>query len=111
MFEHHLLPFLIIVMLSFFGNCMQFRYGVVKLIIKSFAVYTFLPMFVASLDYGNTTQSLQFRAGENCVDIETLEDSRFEEREQFYTYLAIATTTGAKILHSCHRIDIEDNEG
>lgn len=80
-------------------------------IIRSFAVYTSLPLFVASLDYGNTTQSLQFRAGENCVDIETLEDSRVEERERFYTYLAIATTTGAKILHSCHQIDIGDNEG
>ena len=82
-----------------------------NLTIKSFAVYTSLSMFAALLDYDNTTQALLFRAGENCVDIEILEDTRVEMTEWFYTYLAIATTTGAKILHSCHYIQITDNEG
>jgi len=65
----------------------------------------------AFLDYNNTNQSVLFRAGENCVDINTLEDTRVEETEWFNAYLAIATTTGAKLLHTCHHIRIFDNEG
>ena len=80
-------------------------------IIKGLAVYACLSIFVALLDYSITNQSVQFRAGENCVDIETLEDSRFEETEWFDTYLAMATITGAKILHTCHNITLYDNEG
>ena len=45
------------------------------------------------------------------MDIETLEDTRVEETEWFHAYLAIATTTGAKVLHTCDRITISDNEG
>ena len=67
--------------------------------------------FVAFLDFTNTSQSLQFRAGENCVDIQILEDFEVEGREVFNTHLAIATSTGAKVLHTCHRIYIDDNDG
>ena len=66
-------------------------------------------IFVAFLDYiGN--QSLLFRTGENCVDIEILDDFEIESTERFYTYLAIATTTGAKVLHRCDYFDINDND-
>ena len=45
------------------------------------------------------------------MDIEILDDLEVEGTERFYTYLAIATTTGAKVLHHCERIDIYDNDG
>jgi len=82
-----------------------------NLIIQGLAVYTSSPIFVAFLDYNNTNQSVMLRAGENCVDIETLEDTRVEETERFHAYLAIATTTGAKVLHTCYTFTILDNEG
>ena len=45
------------------------------------------------------------------MDIEILDDLEVEGTERFNTYLAIATTTGAKVLHGCDRIDIYDYEG
>jgi len=63
----------------------------------------------AFLDYSGN-QSLLFRAGENCMDIEILDDFETESTERFYTYLAIATTTGAKVLHRCDYFDINDND-
>ena len=66
---------------------------------------------LAFLDYNTTNQSLLFRAGENCVDIEILDDLEVERTERFNAYLAIATTTGAKVLHGCEHITIFDNEG
>ena len=67
-------------------------------------------IFVAFLDYNGTNQSLLFRAGENCVDIDILDDFETESTERFYTYLSIATTTGAKVLHRCDYFDINDND-
>ena len=67
--------------------------------------------FVAFLDYNATNQSLLFRAGETCVDIEILDDFEVETIERFNTYLAIATATGAKVLHGCDPIYIFDNDG
>ena len=67
--------------------------------------------FVAFLDYNTTSQSLQLRAGENCVDVQVLEDFEVEGREVFNSYVAIATSTGAKVLHNCHRIHVDDNDG
>jgi len=71
----------------------------------------FIYILVAFLDYNGTNQSLVFRAGEECVDIEILDNTEVEYSERFNTYLAIATTTGAKVLHDCGRIDIYDNDG
>ena len=45
------------------------------------------------------------------MDIEILDDLEVEGTERFNTYLAIATTTGTKVLHGCDRIDIYDNDG
>ena len=45
------------------------------------------------------------------MDIQILEDFEVEGREVFNTHLAIATSTGAKVLHTCHRIYIDDNDG
>ena len=73
--------------------------------------WDFVYIFAAFLDYNSTNQSLVFRSGENCADIEILDDLEAEGTEQFYTYLAIATATGAKVLHSCDYINIYDNEG
>ena len=44
------------------------------------------------------------------MDIEILDDFETESTERFYTYLAIATTTGAKVLHRCDYFDINDND-
>lgn len=68
-------------------------------------------IFVAFLDYNGTNQSLLFRAGEECVDIEILDNMEVEYSERFNAYLAIATSTGAKVLHDCESIDIYDNDG
>ena len=45
------------------------------------------------------------------MDIGIMDDFEVETTEQFNTYLAIATTTGAKVLHRCDRIYIYDNDG
>ena len=68
-------------------------------------------IFAAFLDYNATNQSLLFRAGETCVDIEIMDDFEVETTEHINTYLTIATATGAKVLHGCDRIDIYDNDG
>ena len=44
------------------------------------------------------------------MDIEFLEDLEVETTEWFNLYLAIATTTGAKVLHGCNRIEIYDDD-
>ena len=67
--------------------------------------------FLAFLDYSTTNESLLIGAGETCVDIEILDDLEVERTEQFNTYLAIATSTGAKVLHGCEYILIYDNDG
>jgi len=72
--------------------------------------FVYIP-FVAFLDYNGTNQSLLFRAGENCADIEILDDFEVESAERFYTYLAITSITGVKVLHSCDYFDINDNDG
>ena len=45
------------------------------------------------------------------MDIEIMDDFEVETTEHINTYLAIATTTGAKVLHGCDRIHIFDNDG
>ena len=77
----------------------------------SVVILDFVYIFVAFLDYSTTNQSLLFRAGETCVDIEILDDLEVERTEWFNTYLAIATSTGAKVLRGCDYIQIYDNDG
>ena len=45
------------------------------------------------------------------MDIEILDNMEVEVTEWFKAYVAITTSTGAKVLHDCERIYIYDDDG